>query len=256
MQIFNLENSNSIFLNLSKAEGKQTIRVVDGEYVQGWRYYDAVRDADGKFVLDSNGQNKMKMFHVLNSKDIPSVLPPDRYGVQRAKFFLAFKVLHDDRICILVITQRQIANGGVLMKPYIVKDVVAADGTRYTTSPTQIRRVISERSAGMLSGMLVNVVENGHSKAVKTPGYYIAGKTGTAQVVNPSTGTYSSRYNHTFIGFAPANNAKFVILTKLDNPHAVYAESTVVPLARDITRFLLNHWEVKKDRAIESSTKK
>lgn len=108
MQIFNLESSNSIFLNLSKAEGKQTIRVVDVEYVQGWRYYDAVRGADGKFVLDSNGQNKMKMFHVLDSKDIPSVLPPDRYGVQRAKFFLAFKVLHDDRICIFVITQRQI----------------------------------------------------------------------------------------------------------------------------------------------------
>ncbi len=156
----------------------------------------------------------------------------------------------------MVMSYAAIANGGMLMKPYIVKDVVDADGKRYTTTPTQIRRVISERTAGIVSGMLVNVVENGHSKKIKTPGYYIAGKTGTAQVVNSSTGTYSSRYNHTFIGFAPANNASFVILTKLDNPHAVYAESTVVPLARDITKFLLNHWEIKKDRPIETSTKK
>jgi cell division protein FtsI/penicillin-binding protein 2 len=155
----------------------------------------------------------------------------------------------------MVMSYAAIANGGELMKPYIVKELISPDGRRSTTTPSVIRRVISARTAAILSGMLVNVVENGHSKGIKTPGYYIAGKTGTAQVANSSTGGYSNRYNHTFVGFAPASNASFVILTKLDNPRAAYAESTAVPLAHDITKFLLNHWQIKQGREIETKKK-
>lgn len=154
----------------------------------------------------------------------------------------------------MVMSYAAIANGGELMKPYIVKDVISPEGKRLTTQPTVIRRVISERTATILSGMLVNVVENGHSKAIKIPGYYIAGKTGTAQVASESGG-YGNRYIHTFIGYAPATNATFVILTKIDNPRAAYAESTAVPLAHDITRFLLNHWQIKQNRTIEQNKK-
>jgi len=156
----------------------------------------------------------------------------------------------------MIMSYAAIANGGNLMKPYIVKDVISPEGTRFTTMPSVTRRVISERTAAILSGMLVNVVENGHSKGMKTPGYYIAGKTGTAQVASENGGGYSGRLNHTFVGFAPANNASFVILTKLDNPAAMYAESTAVPLAHDISKFLLNHWQIKQDRPIEEPKKK
>ncbi len=150
-----------------------------------------------------------------------------------------------------------IANGGELMKPYIVKEIIAPDGKRFTTTPTKIRRVISERTAGILSGMLVNVVENGHSKMIQIPGYYIAGKTGTAQVASETSKGYSNRYIHTFVGFAPANNASFVILTKIDNPKTSrYAEGTAVPLAHDITKFLLDHWQIKQERPIEDKAKK
>jgi len=156
----------------------------------------------------------------------------------------------------MVMSYAAIANGGELMKPYIVKEIVAPDGKRFTTKTSMIRRVISQKTAAILSGILVNVVENGHSKKIQIPGYYIAGKTGTAQVAAANSKGYSGKYNHTFVGFAPANNSTFVILTKLDNPRAMYAESTAVPLAHDITAFLLNHWQVKKERPIETNTKK
>ncbi len=149
-----------------------------------------------------------------------------------------------------------LANGGQLLKPYIVKEIIAADGTRSVTQPSPARRVISERSAGLITGMLVEVVENGHSKSIQIPGYYIAGKTGTAQVAGKN-GSYSGQYIHSFAGYAPANDPKFVILTKIDKPKdALYAESTAVPLAHDITQFLLNQWQVKKDRPIEPLKKK
>ncbi len=149
----------------------------------------------------------------------------------------------------MVMAYAAIANGGKLLKPYIVKEIINQDGQRTITTPASPRRVISEQTASLLTGMLINVVEQGHSKALKTPGYYIAGKTGTAQVASSVSKGYSGAYNHTFIGYAPANNPQFVILTKINNPKdARFAESTAVPLARDITRFLLNHWEIKKDR--------
>lgn len=149
----------------------------------------------------------------------------------------------------MVMSYVAIANGGKLLKPYVVKEIINPDGQRVVTEPAPARRVISERTASLLTGMLINVVENGHSKGLQTPGYYIAGKTGTAQVASTVTKGYSNAYNHTFIGYAPANNPEFVILTKIDNPKdARFAESTAVPLAGEITRFLLNHWEVKKDR--------
>jgi len=154
----------------------------------------------------------------------------------------------------MIMSYAAIANGGKLMKPYVVKEVVDPQGKRFSTTPSLRRQVISERTAAILSGMLVNVVENGHSKKAQIPGYYIAGKTGTAQVASVSGG-YSNRYNHTFVGFAPANNASFVILTKINNPGAMYAETTAVPLAHDIIKFLLNHWQIKQDRPLEEKAK-
>lgn len=149
----------------------------------------------------------------------------------------------------MVMSYAAIANGGELLKPYIVKEIIKPNGERIVTIPAPARRVISERTASLVTGMLINVVEKGHSKLMQTPGYYVAGKTGTAQVASSVSKGYSGAYIHTFIGYAPAENSSFVILTKINNPKgAKYAESTAVPLARDISQFLLNHWQIKKDR--------
>lgn len=149
----------------------------------------------------------------------------------------------------MVMSYVAIANGGELLQPYVVKEIISPSGQRTVTKPAPARRVISERTASLLNGMLINVVEHGHSKAMKTPGYYMAGKTGTAQVASSVSKGYSGAYNHTFIGYAPATNPQFVILTKLNNPRARFAESTAVPLAKNISDFLLQHWQIKKDRA-------
>lgn len=143
-----------------------------------------------------------------------------------------------------------IANGGMLMQPYVVDEIISSDGTHSKTQPKEIGRVISERTALLVSGMLVNVVDFGHSKRAQIDGYYIAGKTGTAQIADRQNGGYLEGATiHTFVGFAPADDAKFVMITKLDAPKdAVYAESTVVPLFAEIAEFILDYYKVPKQR--------
>lgn len=149
-----------------------------------------------------------------------------------------------------------IANGGQLMKPYVVKSVVDSKGNKQETKPQVVRQVITERAASLVTGMLVSVVENGHAKSAQVPGFYIAGKTGTAQVSSGQGGGYSSKYIHSFIGY-PSNNPKFVILTKIDNPRsAKFAESTAVPLFGEIAPFVIDYFEMNQERDIAEQLKK
>ncbi len=148
----------------------------------------------------------------------------------------------------MIMPYQAIANKGVLMKPYIVKAIIGPNGKREETVPKQIRRVISTRTADTMSAMLVNVVEKGHSSRAYIQGYYIGGKTGTAQIA--TTGGYlKDQYVHTFIGIAPIEDPAFVMLTKMDSPKDVtYAEGSVVPLWKDIADFMLKYYQVPKTR--------
>ncbi|NTW22209.1 penicillin-binding protein 2 [Candidatus Falkowbacteria bacterium] len=146
-----------------------------------------------------------------------------------------------------------IANGGMLMKPFLVKAIISPDGGQIVTQSTQVRRVISNRTATLMTGMLVNAVENGHAKRAKVPGYYVAGKTGTAQVASKDKKGYGDQTIQTFIGYAPANSPKFVMLTRLDDPKdSKFAESSAVPLFGEIATFVLNYYQVPQERKIES----
>ncbi|MFA5024451.1 MAG: penicillin-binding protein 2 [Patescibacteria group bacterium] len=147
----------------------------------------------------------------------------------------------------MIMPFQAIANRGIMMKPYVVKAIVRGD-KREEILPKQIRRVISEKTADTMSAMLVNVVERGHSKQAYIQGYYIGGKTGTAQVA--TAGGYSTdKYNHTFIGIAPIDEPAFVMLTKIDSPKDVqYAEGSVVPLWKDIADYILKYYQVPKTR--------
>lgn len=149
----------------------------------------------------------------------------------------------------MVMAYAAVANGGILMKPYLVKEIISQEGQKSATQPHEIRRVISDRTAAILSGMLVNVVEKGHSKRAKVDGYYVAGKTGTAQVASSDKKGYGSKTIHTFIGFAPAEEPRFTMLVKLDDPKGInFAESSAVPLFQEIAAFILNYLEVPKER--------
>ncbi len=143
-----------------------------------------------------------------------------------------------------------IANGGILMKPHIVKKIISEDGSVEKIGPEEIRRVIKPRTSALLSGMLVSVVENGHGKPAKVKGYYVAGKTGTAQVPKKDGKGYEKDKNiGSFIGFAPIERPRFVMLVRIDNPKDVlWAESSAAPLFGDLAKFLLNYYEVKPER--------
>ncbi len=143
-----------------------------------------------------------------------------------------------------------IANGGNLMKPYIVAEIRKNDGSVLKTEPRLIKKVISERTSNLLSAMLVSVVENGHGKRAGVPGYYIAGKTGTAQVPKKTGGGYEEGVTiGSFAGFGPADNPRFVMMVKIDNPKDVqWAESTAAPVFGEIASFLLQYYEVPTER--------
>jgi cell division protein FtsI/penicillin-binding protein 2 len=130
-----------------------------------------------------------------------------------------------------------IANGGELMKPFIVA----------STKPQMVRRVISKEASKEAVKMMVSAVDKAY--VAKIPGYYVAGKTGTAQIADLQHGGYlPNDYTHTYIGFAPAYDPKFVILIKLDKPEgAPLAGTTVVPAFRELADFLLNYYNVRPD---------
>ena len=151
----------------------------------------------------------------------------------------------------MIMPYQAVANHGILMKPYIVKAIVHPDGSQEDISPQSVRQVITAQTANTISAMLVNVVESGHAKGSQIQGYYIGGKTGTAQVA--TAGGYSAtNYIHTFVGIIPIDNPAFVMLTKMDNPKdANFAESTVVPLWRDIADFMLKYYQVPATRPLK-----
>ena len=113
-----------------------------------------------------------------------------------------------------------VANGGMLVKPYIVaKEMDETGNVVYTGHPEKIRRVISEETAKMMRDLFVGVVERGTGQPAKIPGITIAGKTGTSR--NYVDGKYASgNYNATFVGFFPAEKPELVCLVIMENPTA------------------------------------
>lgn len=147
----------------------------------------------------------------------------------------------------MVMSYQAIANKGVLMQPHVVKKIIRGDKEEII-NPKKVRQVIKEDTAETMLAMLVNIVEKGHSQKAKIDGYYIGGKTGTAQIATVG-GYKKGEYIHTFIGVAPIENPAFVMLTKIDSPKDVqYAEGSAVPLWRDIADFVLKYYQIPKTR--------
>lgn len=137
-----------------------------------------------------------------------------------------------------------LANGGKLYKPYLISEIHYADGRIEKKQSQFVRQAIKPRAAKLLSGMLTVVVEEGHGKSARVPGYYIAGKTGTAQVPNLSGPGYLDVTKQTFVGFGPVDNPQFVMLVKYDEPQRRFAEYTAVPTFGAVAKFLLQYLEV------------
>ncbi|HUO75577.1 MAG TPA: penicillin-binding protein 2 [Candidatus Paceibacterota bacterium] len=141
-----------------------------------------------------------------------------------------------------------VANGGKLMKPYVVASIIDDHGNRTDTQPTVIGTPFSAATAATLRSMLVSVVDIGFDKA-RIPHYDVAGKTGTAQIASPQGGYLEGQYNHSFAGFAPASNPKFTIFIRMEKPQGItYAADSLSPVFKDIAMFLLNYLNVPPTR--------
>lgn len=137
-----------------------------------------------------------------------------------------------------------IANGGELLRPYIIKEIRDKQGQGIKKfSPTLVRRVISGDTAERIRKILVGVVENGTGKLARVPEFGSGGKTGTAQKLE-TDGTYShSKFVSSFIGFAPAENPAIAIVVVIDEPQpyhfgGVVAAPVFKNVATEVLRYL------------------
>lgn len=140
-----------------------------------------------------------------------------------------------------------IANQGTMMTPQVVDTVIGSD--RETDIKPQIAgQVVSPETADMVTAMMVEAVERGEAKWAKPKGYKIAGKTGTSQI--PIAGHYDEEKTiASFIGFAPADDPQFVMLTKLAEPtSSPWGSETAAPLFFRIAQDLLLYWGISPNQ--------
>ena len=138
-----------------------------------------------------------------------------------------------------------VANGGVMMYPYLVSKI-NANRKVVTTQPRIERRVISIQSAQLLTGMLTQAAQFGSARLAQVPGYSIAAKTGTAT----TQGISADQTEASVAGFIPASNPQFVILVKIDRPQkAIYGSTAAAPLWKTIAQQLMWYYAVPPDQA-------
>ena len=142
-----------------------------------------------------------------------------------------------------------VANDGVRIAPHLVREVRSGDGTVVYRAEPEQRRVISAETAISLRGMLEGVTLNGTAKKAQLDGYSAAGKTGTAQKIDPRTKAYSAtKYVGSFVGFAPVSNPQVVIIVVIDEPAGAYHGGEVAaPVFREVAEQVLPALGVEPD---------
>jgi cell division protein FtsI (penicillin-binding protein 3) len=148
-----------------------------------------------------------------------------------------------------------LANAGVRISPHIVREIRAADGSSVYQAQPEQRRVVSPETASALRHMLEGVTLNGTAKKAQLDGYSAAGKTGTAQKIDPKTKTYSSsKFIGSFVGFAPVENPAVVIIVVIDEPAGAYHGGDVAaPVFREIAEQILPGLNVAPDTEMKDS---
>ncbi len=151
----------------------------------------------------------------------------------------------------MVVAIAAVANQGILMKPYIIHQFITTDpetGEQQVipVEPTVVRRAVSQEAAEILTGMMIEVIERSATKA-QVPGYRIAGKTGTAQIPT-AYGYHPTDTIASFVGFAPADDPRFIVLVKLDKPRASpWGTQTAAPTFRAIAERLFAYMQIPPD---------
>lgn len=129
-----------------------------------------------------------------------------------------------------------IANGGTLMKPFIIAE----------TEPKAVRKVLTKAAAEATTAMMASAVDK--ARVAHIENFTVAGKTGTAQAVDFTRGGYTKDVINTYVGFAPASKPRFIVLVKLDKPKgAPLAGTTVVPAFHELAKFIINYYDIPPD---------
>jgi cell division protein FtsI/penicillin-binding protein 2 len=130
-----------------------------------------------------------------------------------------------------------IANGGVLMRPYL----------NAALSPEPIRRVVSTSTAAQVTQMMVDAVDL--AQVANINGYTLAGKTGSAYIPDLVHGGYLNELDDSYIGFGPASNPRFIAFIRLNTlPVTALAAESVVPAFKDLSQYIINYYNIPPDR--------
>jgi cell division protein FtsI/penicillin-binding protein 2 len=147
-----------------------------------------------------------------------------------------------------------LANDGLRVAPHLVREIRSANGTAVFTPNAEQRRVVSVATARSLRGMLEGVTLRGTARKAQLDGYTAAGKTGTAQKIDPKTRAYSkTKYVASFVGFAPVNDPAVVIVVEINEPGGSYHGGEVAaPVFREIAEQVLPDLGVAPDAELKS----
>jgi cell division protein FtsI (penicillin-binding protein 3) len=140
----------------------------------------------------------------------------------------------------LAVAMSAIANGGTIYRPYCIRRIASTDGSLMVDNgPQAVRRVIGSKSSKEMIDILKEVVKRGTGKKAAVDGIDVAGKTGTSQKIDPKTHQYThEKYIASFVGFAPADDAKLCIAVVLDEPQggSYYGGAVAAPVVGNIIR--------------------
>ncbi len=219
-----MNSCNPYFINLGQKLGAETY----------YKYFEAFGFTE-KTGIDLSGEASS----VYHSKDALKITE-----LASTSFGQSFRISPIQ----LITAACSIANGGKLMKPYVVDSVVDAKGNVVSKTEPQVRRqVISSKTAATVRQMMEAVVENGTGKNAYIPGYRVAGKTATSEKLDDSNKKDKMKYVASFVCFAPANDPKVAILVGVDEPAGNYRGGGVIaaPIAKEVMESTLKYYNVE-----------
>jgi cell division protein FtsI/penicillin-binding protein 2 len=237
--------------------GGYTIKTWNNEYQAGITMANVIRDSDNTgMVYVSQKLGLKRMYNYLEKYGIGSVTGIDLQGemapdlrpidswypidVATSSFGQGISVTAME----LISAFASLANDGKRMEPHVVENVETPDGEIIPIAPKVISQPVSSRTTKIMREILVNAVKKGEAKWAAPKGYRIAGKTGTAQI--PIEGHYdSAKTIASFIGYAPADAPKFVMLIVYDRPtSSIYGSETAAPTFFNIATKLLAYYRI------------
>lgn len=153
----------------------------------------------------------------------------------------------------MVSAMAAIANGGILMKPYVVSEIRDAHGRLIKrVLPSAKRRVISPETARTVTSILEGVVTDGTGSKAAIDGFRVAGKTGTAQKIDPRTRTYSTtKFVSSFAGYVPAEDPKLAMIVVIDEPSGeAWGGTVAAPVFRRVGEQVLKYWGISSNEPV------